>query len=44
MLGDVFEAVQPLNLVLQKADGSLCLADVPVYLNKTLKGCKDYKS
>jgi len=40
MLRDVFEAVQPLNLVLQKGDGSLCLADIPVYLNKTLQGLK----
>ena len=30
MLCDVFAAIQPLNLVLQKAGGSLCLADIPV--------------
>lgn len=41
MLGDIFEAEQLLNLVLQKADGSLCLANVPVYLNKNLQGRKD---
>ena len=40
MIRDVFEAVQPLNLVLQKGDGSLCLADIPVCLNKTLQGLK----
>ena len=36
MLSDVFDAVRPLNLVLQKGDGSLCLSDLPMYLNKTL--------
>lgn len=41
MLRDVFDAVQLLNLVLQKADGSLCLANVPVYLSKNLQGYKD---
>ena len=40
MLRDVFEAVQLLNLVLQKGDGSLCLAEIPVYFNKTLQGLK----
>ena len=36
MLCDLFDAMQPLNLVLQKGDGSLCLSDLPVYLNMTL--------
>ena len=36
MLRDVLDAVQPLNLVLHKGDGSLCLSDLPIYLNKTL--------
>ena len=36
MLSDVFDAVRPLNLVLQKGDGSLCLSDLSMYLNKTL--------
>ena len=40
MLRDISEAVHPLNLILQKGDGSLCLADVPVYINKTLQGFK----
>ena len=44
MLRDVFDAVQPLNLVLQKGDGSLCLADIPVYLHKTLKGLEKLES
>ena len=43
-LRDVFDAVQPLNLVLQKGDGSLCLADIPVYLHKTLKGLEKLES
>ena len=36
MLCEVFDAVHPLNLVLQKGDGSLCLPDLTMYLNKTL--------
>ena len=36
MLCDIFDAVQPLNLVLQKGDGLLCLYDLQMYLNKTL--------
>ena len=36
MLSDVSDAARPLNLVLQKGDGSLCLSDLPMYLNKTL--------
>ena len=36
MLRDVFSAVQPLNLTLQKGHGSLCLADLPFYLERTL--------
>ena len=35
LLRDVFTEVQPLNLVLQKCVVSLCLADVPVYSNKS---------
>ena len=35
LLQDVFTVVQPLNLVLQKSVVSLCLADIPVYLNKS---------
>lgn len=31
----MFTEVQPLNLVLQKCVVSLCLADVPVYSNKS---------
>ena len=40
MLRDVFEAVQPLNLVLQKGYGSPCQTDVSVYLNKTFQQLK----
>ena len=40
MLRDVFEVLQLLNLVLQMVDGSLCLADIPLYLNKTLQELK----
>ena len=36
MLRDVFDAVQPLNLVLQKGDGSLCISDIPSCLNATV--------
>ena len=36
MLCDIFDAVHPLNLVLQKGNGSLGLPDLPMYLNKTL--------
>ena len=37
MLCYVFDAVHAaINLVLQKGNGSLCLSDLPVYLNKTL--------
>ena len=32
MLPDVSDAVQPLNIVLEKSDGSLCLPDLPMYL------------
>ena len=35
MLRNIFDAVQPLNLALQKSDGLPCLY-VPMYLNKTL--------
>ena len=47
LLQDVYTVVQPLNLVLQKSVVSLCLADTPVYLNKSYtslekpKSCKD---
>ena len=36
MLRDVFAAIQPLNLVLQKAGVSLCLADILYILRKQL--------
>ena len=38
MLRDIFESVQPLNLALQKGDGTLCIADIPVYLNSAITG------
>ena len=42
MLRDVFDAVHAaINLVLQKGNGSLCLSDLPVYLNKTLLELKN---
>ena len=47
LLRIVFTVLQPLNLVLQKGVVSLCLADIPVYLNKSctslekLKFCKE---
>ena len=44
MLRYVIEAVQTFNLILQKGDDSLCLADIPVYLNKTLQGLKKLKN
>ena len=36
MLCDLFASIEPLNLVLQKAAGSLCLTDIPVYLEKAI--------
>ena len=36
MLPDVFAAIQPLNLVLWKGGGYLCLSDTPVYLDKAI--------
>ena len=42
MLRDVFDAVHAaINLVLQKGNGSLCLSDLAVYLNKTLLELKN---
>ena len=40
----VFSAIQPLNLILQKGDGSLCLADIPVYLERTLRSLNKLKT
>ena len=36
ILHDVFVGVQPLNLAHQKSGKSLALADIPVYLDKTM--------
>ena len=36
MLHDAFAGAQPLNLPLQKSGESLVLADIPVYLDKTM--------
>ena len=44
MLHDVFAVIQPLNLVLQKAGGSLCLTDIPVYLEKTINSLEKFKT
>ena len=44
MLCDVFAAIQPLNQVLQKAGGSLCLAYIPVYLEKTINSLDKLKT
>ena len=44
MLHDVFAGVQPLNLVLQKSGESLILADIPVYLDKTMSFLEKLKS
>ena len=44
MLHDVFAAIQSLNLVLQKAGDSLCLADIPVYLEKTTNSLDKLKT
>ena len=47
LLRDVFTVAQPLTLVLQKSVVSLCLTDIPVYLNKPytslekLQSCKE---
>lgn len=44
LLRDVFTVVQPLNLVLQKSIVVLCLADIPVYLNKSYSAFEKLKS
>ena len=44
MLHYVFAAIQPLNLVLQKAGGSLCLTDISVYLEKTINSLEKFKT
>ena len=44
ILHDVFAAIQSLNLVLQKAGHSLCLADIPVYLEKTINSLDKLKT
>lgn len=36
MLMEVFQCTAPLNLVLQKGEGALCLSDLPTYLELTL--------
>ena len=44
MLYDTFVGVQPLNLVLQKSGESLVLADILVYLDKTMSFLEKLKS
>ena len=44
MLYDTFVGVQPLSLVLQKSGESLVLADIPVYLDKTMSFLEKLKS
>ena len=41
MIRDVFDEIQPLNLVLQRLDGSLCPAVIPIYLKKPPKRIKN---
>ena len=36
MLMEVFQCTAPLNLVLQKGEGALCLSDLPTFLELTL--------
>ena len=43
MLHDVFPVIQSLNLVLQKASGSICLTDISVYLEKTISSLEKLK-
>ena len=35
LLRDIFDAIAPLNLALQKSHESLCLSDVKTYIDKT---------
>ena len=44
ILHDVFAAIQSLNLILQKVGGSLCLADIPVHLKKTINSLDKLKT
>ena len=44
MLHDVFPVIQSLNLVLQKASGSICLTDISVYLEKTISSLEKLKT
>ena len=44
MLRDIFARVQPLNLVLQKSGESLVLADIAVYLDKTMRFLEKLKT
>ena len=44
MLHDVFPVIQSLNLVLQKASGSICLTDISVYLEKTINSLEKFKT
>ena len=43
MLQVALAAIQLLNLVLQKAGGSLFLADIPAYLEKTINSLDQLK-
>ena len=40
LLRDIFDAIAPLNLALQKSHGSLCLSDVKTYIDKTQDALK----
>lgn len=40
ILCNIFDAVQSLNLALQKGDGSFCLSDLPLRLKATLFAMK----
>ena len=44
MLHDIFTGVQLLNSALQKSGESLALADIPVYLDKTISFLEKLKS
>ena len=44
MFCDIFAGVQLLNLALQKSGESLVLADIPVYLDKTMSFLEKLKS
>ena len=43
ILCNIFNATQPVNLALQKGDGSLCLSDLPVNLKTTLLALEKVK-